>query len=229
MDILIGIGGVGAFVAYVLLMVWLMTRNMQLSSLMFSALRLVVGVVIGISLGFGLLPAAAGLPLALILIAGFWYGAAFLRSRLGKWRTLARRYRREGTFPGRRWGFKTALLGKPGPQGLGHPLVAMQAWLILGTDHGGLHISHHLIGKPFHPAVYIPWDAIRVLRPEHVFGWFQRLYVDLAVDPDGVVLRLDREFAARLLAQHGPALPPLAEGLRRTSGYGKAIEDCPNT
>jgi hypothetical protein len=212
MGILIGIGVILAVVAYIGFMVWLVPRNMQVSFLMLSILRLVIGALIGVSLGFGLLPAAAGLPLGLIAAAGIWYCAAFVRSRMGKWHRLARRYRRQGTFPGSRWRFKTAWLGTPGPRGLGHPLIAMQTWLILGADQGGLYLSHHLVGKPFHPAVYIPWEAIKVTRPVNVLSWFRNLYVDLSIGPDGIVLRLDRAFAARLLAQHGPSLAPLAEG-----------------
>jgi hypothetical protein len=198
-------------------------RNMQTSFLMLAGLRLVAGLFIGIAIGFGLLPAAAGLPLGVILALGIWYGAAFVRSRFGKWSLLARRYRYQGSFAGRRWTFKTGLLGVPDARGMGHPLIAMQAWLILGTDKGGLYLSHHLIGQPFHPAAYVPWEAIRIIRPENVFRWFQKLYVDIALGQDGIVLRLDRKFAAKLLAEHGPALPPVAAAAAAPATRARAI------
>jgi hypothetical protein len=100
---------------------------------------------------------------------------------------------------------------------MGHPLVALQAWLVLGTDERGLFLSHHLIGRPFHPDLYIPWGAVSVKIPQHMFGWFKKLYVDLHLGSDGVVLRLDRRFAARLLAAHGPAVPALTTATARPS------------
>lgn len=113
------------------------------------------------------------------------------------------------------------MLGSNGPQGLGHPLIALQSWLVMGTDQGGLYLSHHLIGRPFHPALYIPWDGITVTPPEHVFGWFKRFYVDLNIGTERIVLRLDRKFATRLLEQHGPAVPPVVmESKARPTGAG---------
>jgi hypothetical protein len=223
MDALLPIAAVAGIILYVVFVVWLVMRNMQTSFLMLASLRLVVGLIIALGMGFGLLPAAAGLPLGVILALGIWYGVAFIRSRFGKWSQVANRSRHSGSFTGRRWILKSGLLGVPTAKGMGHPLIAMQAWLILGTDEGGLYLSHHLIGRPFHSAVYVPWEAIKVLRPENVFRWFQKLYVDIALGPDGVVLRLDRKFATRLLAEHGPALPALAAPAAAPAGRVKAV------
>jgi hypothetical protein len=222
MNALLPIAIVAGLIVYVVFIVWLVMRNMQASFLMLAALRLIVGLFIALALGVGLLPAAAGLPLGVLLAVGIWYGAAFLRSRLGKWSRLARQFHHDGNFAGRRWTLKTGLLGIPTAQGLGHPLIAMQAWLTLGTDKGGLYLSHNLIGRPFHQAVYVPWDQIRVLRPENVFRWFQKLYLDIGLGTDGIVLRLDRRFAAKLLAEHGPALPPVAAPVA-TAARAKAV------
>jgi hypothetical protein len=210
MDVLLPIAIIAGLILYVVFIVWLVMRNMQASFLMLAALRLVVGLIIGVAIGFGLLPSAAGLLLGVVFAVALWYGAAFLRSRLGKWSRLARQFRHDGDFAGRRWTLKTGLLGVPTARGMGHPLIAMQAWLTLGTDKGGLYLSHNLIGRPFHPAVYVPWDQVKMVRPENVFRWFQKLYLDIALGTDGIVLRLDRKFAAKLLAEHGPALPPVA-------------------
>jgi hypothetical protein len=211
MAVLLPVGVAAAVIAYVLLVFWLVVRNMQASFLMLAGLRIVVGIIIGLATGFGLVPNAAGAVLGLALALGLWYGAALIRGRLGKWSVLARRYRRDAEFSGKRWNLKTGLVGIPTPQGMGHPLVAMQSWLTLGTDQGGLYLSHNLLGRPFHPSIYVPWKDIKAARPENVLGWFKKLYVDLALGPDGVVLRLDRRFATRLLAQHGPAVPPVMD------------------
>jgi len=223
MNVLLPVAIIAGFIAYIGFVVWLVTRNLQASFLMLASIRLVAGLVIGVALGFGLLPAAAGLPLGVMVALGIWYAAAFIRSRFGKWSLVARRYRHEGSFTGRRWILKTGLLGIPDARGMGHPMIAMQSWLVLGTDKGGLYLSHHLIGKPFHAAVYVPWEEVRVLRPDNVFRWFQKLYVDIGLGPDGVVLRLDRKFATRLLAQHGPALPAVTAPAAAPARQARAI------
>jgi len=207
------------FLAYIALLIWVVTRRIQLTFLLLASLRLVVGLVFCLGAGFalGLGHPAVGLGLGLGVAGLVWYGAAFLRWRFGKWSVLAKWYRANGPFTGQRWRLKSGVLGVPTARGMGHPLVAIQAWLVLGSDERGLFLSHHLIGRPFHPDLYIPWAAVTVKTPESIFSFFKKLYVDLHLGSDGVVLRLDRRFATRLLAAHGPAVPALTTAPARPS------------
>jgi hypothetical protein len=111
---------------------------------------------------------------------------------------LARHYRLNDEFLGRRWHFRSGFMSRRAFIGVAH----YQACLTLGADSDGLFLSTpFLLGPPGHPPLFVPWSEIDATT--YGFSFFS--IVRLRFQPEhSVSLTLTRRLATRLATEsHG--------------------------
>lgn len=131
------------------------------------------------------LPFLENLPLqyATPLFAAFfitaWSGALFLAAVFSGWAELARQYRLNKRYEGRKWYFCSAHFG---PSFFG---VSYGGILTAGATGDGLYLAVILPFRPGHPPLFIPWDHVR--RPAR--RWHEFFGTPLELGVNGTAVR----------------------------------------
>ncbi len=131
------------------------------------------------------------IPLFVVGFAGLWVFAGFMVAQMGGWADLARVYRDDGTFRGRKWRFKSGSLGRLG--GYGNCLT-------IGGNQDGLYLAVLLPFRVGHPPLFIPWPEITVSRKTRKFLFVTHSWTEFTFSrvPD-VPLRITEGLARRIL------------------------------
>jgi hypothetical protein len=124
--------------------------------------------------------------LAILLFVAIWIVLLKLASFLGGWRDLARVYREQEPFSGKRFRFQSARMRA----GTNYNMI-----LFFGTNIYGLHISVLLPFVFGHPALFIPWEDISA-EPKRLF-WFKMVNLSFEKCP-GIPLMISKKFATKL-------------------------------
>lgn len=98
-------------------------------------------------------------PVFLLLFAVLWLHLCVIWSLAGGWYKLARLFRAQQVFKGRKWPFQGAVMRWT------------RAYRVtVGANRAGLHIACFLF-RILHPPLFIPWEEISIGRNrEWVFG-----------------------------------------------------------
>jgi hypothetical protein len=125
---------------------------------------------------------------------GMWVAVCFLLASLGGWSRLARHYRSQSGFAGKKWRFKS---GQFQPVNYKHCLT-------IGSDEYGLYLAVHPLFRVGHPPLLIPWSDITTTESQ---GWLFS-YREFAFSKVPTVkLRVLRDVGEKILI-----FPGLVEG-----------------
>ena len=122
---------------------------------------------------------------------GFWILISTVLARVSGWAALARVYRLQDSFDGRRWRFQTAQMRWATNYG---------SCLSVGVSPRGLYLAVPFLFRPTHPPLLVPWgDIVVELRQ---LTWFTAVELRFRRKP-GIPLRISPELAKRLAAAAG--------------------------
>jgi hypothetical protein len=122
---------------------------------------------------------------------GLWILISTVIARVSGWAALARIYRLQDSFDGRRWHFQTAQMRWATNYG---------SCLTLGVSPRGLYLAVPFLFRPTHPPLLVPWGDIAVdLRQ---LTWFTAVEFRFRRVP-GIPLRISPGLASRLAAAAG--------------------------
>jgi len=99
------------------------------------------------------IPAAAVLPIFIVLYILFWAGLLVILGRLSGWILLAQRYRATEPFEGKRWYLQHAQLRWG---------INYSGCLTVGANPTGLYLRIWPMFRPGHPALFIPWAETKI-------------------------------------------------------------------
>src|SRR5690349_17095457 len=100
-------------------------------------------------------------------LVGMWILVTYLIAVTAGWRLLAKRFRLQGDFMGRKWNLQSARM---------RWLVQYNNALTVGADETGLFLVPFILFRVWHPALFVPWVEITALVKTQLY-FFQ--YVEL--------------------------------------------------
>jgi hypothetical protein len=121
-------------------------------------------------------------------------------AQLSGWVELARVYRFEGEFQGKRWSLESAMLNS----------VRYKSCLTVGATPEGMYLRPALIFRFGHQPLFIPWADISVEPANAAFFWHSNLHFAQARHTS---LKIGKGLAERLAQaadDRWPAEPPTA-------------------
>jgi len=98
----------------------------------------------------------------LLFFVGTWLAALLAVSLLSGWAELARVYRSPRPFEGPRWRFESARMRLS---------MNYNRCLTVGANGQGLYLSLLFLFRFGHPALFIPWNEVAVVREGRTFWW----------------------------------------------------------
>ena len=103
-----------------------------------------------------------GFPAFLLLFAAIWCLAMLVTSAMGGWRTLARKYAapHSRSSEGETFRAASATMGK------GLMPANYKSCLIVNFGRNGIYMAPWVIFRFFHPALLIPWRAVKNVSDE---------------------------------------------------------------
>jgi hypothetical protein len=103
-----------------------------------------------------------GFPAFLLLFAAIWGGAMLMISKMGGWRTLARRHTAapNRSLEGETFRAASATMGK------GMMPANYKGCLVVNFGRTGIYMRPWVMFRFFHPPLLIPWRAVKSVEPE---------------------------------------------------------------
>lgn len=123
----------------------------------------------------------------LTFFTAVWLFVCFILARVGGWEKLARAYRYDGTFNGKRWRFRSCKM---------NGYVNYNNCLTFSANPSGLYIDILPLFRFHHPPLLIPWSDIREKKDKGFV--FSYLELTFAAVPN-VRLRLLESLGEKLL------------------------------
>jgi hypothetical protein len=129
------------------------------------------------------------------LVIASWCLMPYGLALVGGWRRLARRFRAQTPFLGRKWARQTGSLGVFG---------VYTNTLTIGADSNGLFMVPWLLYSLWHPPLFIPWSEISFERKRFLFMNYLELRLGRS---EQVTLTVRAQLGARIEAAAGPGWP----------------------
>ncbi len=124
---------------------------------------------------------------AVLLFIIFWGAVLFLLSMAGGWRRLDRSFRSAATPRGDFFRWMSGQMG----------IVNYRSVLNVAVSGDGIFLSVMKLFSPFHPGLFIPWDAILSMKQRSVF---LKNYVEMEITDGDKKVRL--ALSGRVLSSH---------------------------
>lgn len=131
-----------------------------------------------------------------IFFVSMWIFTAYLAALTSGWRQLAKRFRTQAPFAGRKWRMQSANM---------RWFSNYNNVLTIGADEAGLFMVPMILFRVWHPPLFISWNEISVAGTRQVL--FVRLFELRLGRLEDVPFRIRGDLAAKLQAAAGPSWP----------------------
>ncbi len=137
-----------------------------------------------------------------------WILVGYVIALGGGWRLLAKRFRAQAPFSGKKWGGQSARMNWA---------ANYSGVLTIGADNSGLFMVPFFLFRAGHPPLLIPWVEIAAARKtERFFFDFVELRLGRS---EKIPLRISARLAAKIEMAAGSSWP--------SSSYFRAVESPP--